>query len=97
MCIRDSPCATLIPASSLVGAGVMGAEAGGQEFVIFRVLDAPRERVWQALTDPECMKDWWTPGHFTMIAMNMDFRPGGSFHLGMRSAEGYKMLSLIHI
>lgn len=67
------------------------AEAAGQEFVISRVLDAPRERVWAALTEPEHMKEWWTPSHFTMIAMNMDFRPGGSFHLGMRSGEGYKM------
>jgi uncharacterized protein YndB with AHSA1/START domain len=65
--------------------------AGGVDFAIFRVLEAPRERVWAALTDPEQMKEWWTPATFTMIAMNMDFRPGGFFHMGMRSGEGYKM------
>ena len=55
------------------------------------MLDAPRERVWQALTDPEHMKDWWSAAGFTMIAMTMDLRPGGFFHCGMRSAEGYKI------
>ena len=65
--------------------------AGGVDFAIFRILDAPRERVWHALTEPEHMKEWWTPATFTMIAMNMDFRPGGFFHIGMQSGEGYKM------
>jgi len=73
----------------------MSAEDKGQaptgDFVITRILDAPRQRVWTVLTEPEHMKDWWTPQTFTMIAMTMDFRPGGSFHMGMRSGEGYKM------
>jgi uncharacterized protein YndB with AHSA1/START domain len=71
-----------------------GAEmtsAGGVGFAMFRMLDAPRERVWAALTEPEQMKEWWTPATFTMIAMNMDFRPGGFFHIGMRSGEGHKI------
>jgi uncharacterized protein YndB with AHSA1/START domain len=67
------------------------AATGGADFAISRNLNASRQRVWEALTDPERMKEWWTPASFTMIAMNMDFRPGGSFHMGMRSGEGYKM------
>jgi uncharacterized protein YndB with AHSA1/START domain len=73
----------------------MSGEAGGQDkgqnFNISRILDAPRNLVWQALTEPDRMKDWWTPQTFTMISMNMDFRPGGFFHMGMRSGEGFKM------
>lgn len=64
---------------------------GGADFVYSRVLDAPRERVWQALTDVECIKAWWPPKSFTMIAATMDLQPGGVFHCGMRSVEGYKM------
>jgi len=64
---------------------------GGVDFAIHRVLDAHRERVWDALTDPERMKEWWSPPNFTMIAITMDFRPGGSLHMGMQSGEGYKM------
>jgi uncharacterized protein YndB with AHSA1/START domain len=65
--------------------------AGGVDFAIFRILDAPRERVWQALSDPERLKEWLAPATFTMIAMNMDFRPGGFSHWGIQSGEGYKM------
>jgi uncharacterized protein YndB with AHSA1/START domain len=65
--------------------------AGGVDFAIFRILDAPRERVWQALTEPERLKEWLAPATFTMIAMNMDFRPGGFAHWGIQSGEGYKM------
>ena len=68
----------------------MGAEASG-DFVISRVFDAPRKRVWSALTEAEHLKEWWPPKSFTMIAINVDLRPGGMFHCGMRSVEGFKM------
>ena len=60
-------------------------------FVISRVLDAPRERVWHVLTDVEGMKHWWGPAGFTMIAGTLDLRVGGVFHGGIRSPEGYKI------
>jgi len=69
----------------------MNVETSGQEFVVSRLVDARRERVWRAFTEPEHLKEWWPPQTFTMIAMNMDFRAGGAFHCGMRSHEGYKM------
>jgi len=75
----------------VLGVEVMGVEASGRDFVISRVFEATRERVWQALTEPEHMKVWWTPQTFTMIAMTMDFSSGGFFHCGMRSHEGFKM------
>ena len=60
-------------------------------FVISRVLDAPRERVWHVLTDVEGMKHWWGPAGFTMIAGTLDLHVGGVFHGGIRSPEGYKI------
>ncbi len=68
-----------------------GTETSGGEFVFSRVLDAPRERVWQALTEAERMRQWWGPTGFTVITATIDLRPGGVFHCGMRSADGYKM------
>ena len=53
----------------------MGTEPAGGDFVIFRVLDAPRERVWLVLTDLEAMKHWWGPAGFTMIAGKNGFAP----------------------
>jgi uncharacterized protein YndB with AHSA1/START domain len=69
----------------------MGSESKGEDFTISRILDAPRERVWQVLTEAKHMQEWWTPTGFTMIAANVDLRPGGVFHCGLRSVDGYKM------
>jgi uncharacterized protein YndB with AHSA1/START domain len=61
------------------------------DFVISRTFNAPRDLVWQAFTDPERMKEWWGPKGFTVIASKMDFRPGGSYHYGMRAPDGSAM------
>jgi uncharacterized protein YndB with AHSA1/START domain len=55
---------------------------------ITRVFDAPRETVWACWTDPELAKHWWGPHGFTVIAMEIDLRPGGKWRKGMRSPEG---------
>jgi uncharacterized protein YndB with AHSA1/START domain len=65
-----------------------------KEFVISRVFDAPREQVWQALTVVEHLRQWWGPTGFTLIVADLDCRPGGSFHCGMQSVEGYKMWAM---
>lgn len=65
--------------------------AGGQEFVITRSFDAPRELVFEAFTEPERMKHWWGPKGFTVIASEMDLRPGGFYHYGMRAPDGSAM------
>jgi uncharacterized protein YndB with AHSA1/START domain len=58
------------------------------EFVVTRVFDAPRNLVFKAWTDIECLKHWWGPKGFTMLSCTGDLRPGGVFHYGMRSPEG---------
>lgn len=60
-------------------------------FVISREFDAPRQRVWQAWTEVERLKQWFSPKGFTVIAAKMDFRPGGSYHYGMRTPTGQEM------
>ena len=66
------------------------AETQG-DFVISRVFDAPRDLVWKAFTEPERMKEWWGPKGFTVIASKMDFRPGGTYHYGMKAPDGSAM------
>lgn len=56
--------------------------------IIERVFDAPRERVWQAWSDPEWMKCWMGPKGYTIPVCRVDFRVGGSNLTCMRSAEG---------
>lgn len=61
------------------------------EFVISRVLDAPRDLVWKCFTAPERMKQWWGPKEFTVIASKMDLHVGGTYHYGMKAPDGTPM------
>ena len=58
------------------------------DFVISRVLDAPRELVWKCFTDPKHMKEWWGPKGFKVIKSDMDLRAGGTYHYGMQVPDG---------
>ena len=62
-----------------------------EEFVISRVINAPRERVFDAFTNPDQMRQWFSPKGFTVIAAKMDLRPGGFYHYGMRGPDGNEM------
>lgn len=66
-------------------------ESVSKPFLISRTFEAPRELVWQAWTDVECLKQWMTPNGYSVTACNMDLRPGGFLHYGMSSAEGQEM------
>jgi len=58
------------------------------DFVIARVLRAPRERVFRAFTDPADMKRWWGPRGFSVAGAKMDLRPGGSYHYALHAPDG---------
>jgi uncharacterized protein YndB with AHSA1/START domain len=59
-----------------------------EAFVISRVFDAPRERVWQAWTQAEQLKQWWGPRGFKVHTCKVDLHPGGIFHYGMTAPDG---------
>jgi len=44
-----------------------------------RVIRAPRERVWQAWTEPAQLERWWTPAPTLTRVDALDVRPGGAF------------------
>jgi len=50
---------------------------------ITRVIEAPREKVWQAWTDPELFKKWWGPKGFTAPVAEIDLRVGGKILAAM--------------
>jgi uncharacterized protein YndB with AHSA1/START domain len=53
-----------------------------------RLLDAPRELVWQALTEPEYVAQWFGGDGFTNPVCEMDLRPGGMWRHVMRAPNG---------
>jgi uncharacterized protein YndB with AHSA1/START domain len=59
-----------------------------RELVISRLLDAPREMVWAAWTDPKQVGNWWGPKGFTTTIHEMDVRPGGIWRQTMHGPDG---------
>jgi uncharacterized protein YndB with AHSA1/START domain len=59
-----------------------------REIVISRVFDAPRELVWQAMTDPKHVANWWGPRGFSTVTEEMDVRPGGAWKHVMIGPDG---------
>lgn len=57
-------------------------------FTLSRSFDAPLEMVWAAFTEDEHLPHWWGPPGCEWLGHTLDFRPGGSFHYGMRSPAG---------
>ena len=56
-------------------------ESGSRGLVMTRTFNAPRQVVFQAWTDPERLKRWWGPKHFTNPVCELDLRPGGAIHM----------------
>ena len=59
-----------------------------RELVITRLLNAPREVVFRAWTDPRQARQWWGPGTYPAAHLEMDVRPGGSWRICLRSTQG---------
>ena len=55
---------------------------------IIRTFHAPIERVWEAWSKPEQIKQWWGPETFTCPEAKIDFREGGQYNFAMKEANG---------
>lgn len=60
-------------------------------FVISRVFDVPRERMWAVWTEVEHMKRWWGPKDFTLKHCALDLRPGGKGLYCLLAPDGKEM------
>jgi uncharacterized protein YndB with AHSA1/START domain len=78
---KTGTASTLSPTSSQ-------PEAADREFVITRIIAAPRALVFRAWTDPKQMARWWGPHVFTNPVCELDARPGGTFLIVMRGPDG---------
>ena len=59
-----------------------------REIVITRLIDAPRELVFDAWTDPEQVVQWWGPRGFTTTTHKMEVKPGGVWRFVMHGPDG---------
>lgn len=63
-------------------------EPGRQDITSTTVLDAPRELVFKAYTDPKLFAQWWGPRQYTNTIDKFDARPGGQWRVVQRAADG---------
>lgn len=61
---------------------------GDDELFIERVFNAPVSLVWRLWEERQHMIRWWGPEGFTATDLDIDFRPGGKWRIGMIS-EAY--------
>ncbi len=59
--------------------------SAGRDFMITRIIDAPRALVFRAWTEPRHLARWWGPRGFTNPVCELDVRPGGAYRIVMRA------------
>lgn len=66
----------------------MGVRILEKQILLSRVFDAPRELVWKAWTDPQCVERWWGPAGFGTRVKELDLRVGGRSAYVMIGPDG---------
>ncbi|HKG95148.1 MAG TPA: SRPBCC family protein [Gemmatimonadaceae bacterium] len=65
------------------------------DFVLERFIDAPKHLVWEALTKPEHLKEWYMPKPWGAVSnCELDVRPGGIFSIDIATADGQEVPNL---
>lgn len=65
------------------------------DFAIERFVDAPVHLVWEALTQPEHIKEWYMPRAWgRVVRSELDLRPGGVFSIDIAVGDGGEIPNL---
>jgi uncharacterized protein YndB with AHSA1/START domain len=62
--------------------------ASDRDLVLTRLIDAPREKLFRAWTDPALLRQWFAPLPWTTPVAELDVRPGGANLIVMRGPDG---------
>jgi uncharacterized protein YndB with AHSA1/START domain len=66
------------------------------DFAIERFIDAPVRLVWEALTKPEHLKEWYMPKAWGRVSRaEMDLRPGGIVRIDIATGDGRDILDVV--
>jgi uncharacterized protein YndB with AHSA1/START domain len=58
------------------------------ELTLTRLIAAPRDIVWRCWTEPDLIKEWFTPRPWTSPVVEIDLRPGGASYMLFRGPNG---------
>jgi len=59
-----------------------------RQISLTRMIEAPRELVFDAWTSDEHLSQWWGPNGFTLTTDSIDVRPGGRWTFTMHGPDG---------
>ena len=61
-------------------------EDSSRDVVVKQVIASPRSQVWQALTDPEILKEWYSPPGWSLDTASAEIAlaVGGAYRVSMR-------------
>jgi uncharacterized protein YndB with AHSA1/START domain len=62
-------------------------KSGDRGLRVERIFNAPRERVWQAMTDPKLVAQWWGRGN-KLVVERLEVERGGHWRFVEHSPEG---------
>ena len=74
--------------ADLVEADIATPSAQDREFVVTRLLQAPRTLVWKVWTDPVHIVRWWGGTGCRAADGSVDLRVGGAFRLSLTIPDG---------
>lgn len=66
----------------------MNMAGGSRELSFTRLVDAPRELVFEAWTNPEHLIHWWGPHGFSNTFKEINIQPGGVWRFTMHGPDG---------
>lgn len=67
-----------------------------RSIVLSRMLEAPREQVFELWTSAEHLADWWGPNGSTTTTHEADIRPGGVWRFTMHGPDGTDYPNVLH-
>ena len=62
-----------------------------REIEMTRLFDAPRELVFEALTNPDHVPNWFGPRGWSVPVCEIDLRPGGMWRYVLRGRDGEEL------
>jgi uncharacterized protein YndB with AHSA1/START domain len=65
-----------------------------EELVITRVINAPRQLVFEAFTQKEHLQHWFGPAGMKLEVVSIDVKPNGKFHYKMIGPDGNAMYGI---
>jgi uncharacterized protein YndB with AHSA1/START domain len=70
------------------GQGTTARATAEREIVVSRLIDAPRELVFEAFSEVRHLSHWWGPNGFTTTTRSFEFRAGGAWDFVMHGPDG---------